>query len=213
MKSLSATPYRTVSQPKPRHWWEAALGIMAVREISTHSGSRLNQGAPAASCGRSRRAPRGHAGRRAAGSGGEGLACGMRSISALLAVVASLASASPGAALSFGPLDCSQAFAEASGCGPACLKAMCGRPLGRKQNLGTAERVIGCCHVSGLLCGRLCAAGPYGSARVGTTSLERARSAAHEPGSPGPALPTLRHTYSFDLLTLSDSLASAPPTR
>jgi hypothetical protein len=38
------------------------------------------------------------------------------------------------------------------------------------------------------------AAGPYGSARVGTTSLERARSAPHAPGSPDPASPTLRHT-------------------
>lgn len=49
------------------------------------------------------------------------------------------------------------------------------------------------------------AAGPYGSARVGTTSSERARSAHHGPGSPDPASPTLRHT--------PDSLASAPLMR
>src|SRR4051812_47856396 len=54
------------------------------------------------------------------------------------------------------------------------------------------------------------AAGPYGSAGIRSTSLERARSAAREPGSPGPALPTLRHNLSFDLLTPS---ASHPPDR
>lgn len=38
------------------------------------------------------------------------------------------------------------------------------------------------------------AAGPYGSSRIRSTSLERARSAPHAPGSPDPASPTLRHT-------------------
>src|SRR5215217_8219084 len=41
---------------------------------------------------------------------------------------------------------------------------------------------------------RVTAAGPYGSAGIRSTSLERARGARREPGSPDPALPTLRHT-------------------
>jgi hypothetical protein len=53
-----------------------------------------------------------------------------------------------------------------------------------------------------------CAAGPYGSARVGTTSLERARSATPAPGSPDPALPTLRHTC--PLTSSAPSTASRP---
>jgi hypothetical protein len=44
------------------------------------------------------------------------------------------------------------------------------------------------------------AAGPYGSSRIGSTSLERARSATHAPGSPDPVSPTLRHTYPLPLL-------------
>src|SRR3984957_15630584 len=38
---------------------------------------------------------------------------------------------------------------------------------------------------------RACAAGPYGSSRIGSTSLERARSATHAPGSSNPVSPTL----------------------
>lgn len=54
------------------------------------------------------------------------------------------------------------------------------------------DRVLPC--VRPLMRRYVVAAGPYGSSRVRSTSLERARSARHAPGSPDPASPTLRHT-------------------
>lgn len=82
----------------------------------------------------------------------------------------------------------------ASGCGPASRMAMCGRPPRRKENLrsGLSRR-------RGPPCVRprlrpIHAVGPYGSAKAGSTSLERARGTRHAPGSPGLVSPTLRHT-------------------
>lgn len=54
------------------------------------------------------------------------------------------------------------------------------------------DRVLPCVRP---LMRRVCAAGPYGSTRIETTSLERARSAHDAAGSLDPAVPTLRHTY------------------
>jgi hypothetical protein len=50
--------------------------------------------------------------------------------------------------------------------------------------------VVGCCHLSGLLCSNL-AAGLYGSSRVGSTSHERARSTLIQPGFSDPVSPTV----------------------
>ncbi len=72
----------------------------------------------------------------------------------------------------------------------ACVDA----PSGARRISRQTLRVIGCCHVFGLSCGTIMAAGPYGSSGIRSTSLERARGAAHLPGSPDPASPTLRHT-------------------
>ncbi len=74
----------------------------------------------------------------------------------------------------------------------ACVDA----PFGARRISRQALRVIGCCHVFGLSCGTIMAAGPDGSSSSGirSTSLERARSTPRAPGSPDPASPTLRHT-------------------
>ena len=53
-------------------------------------------------------------------------------------------------------------------------------------------------------------AGPYGSSRIRSTSLERARSAPRAPGSPDPASPTLRHTCPSTFSRPPDSLDRFP---
>ena len=56
------------------------------------------------------------------------------------------------------------------GCIPLSI---CGRPLsGKGKTLGSLLRVVGCCHLSGLRCGRNTAAGLYGSSRTGSRSPE-----------------------------------------
>jgi hypothetical protein len=71
---------------------------------------------------------------------------------------------------------------------------MCGRPLRCKENLWTdaaRDRMLPCVRP-------LTRHGYWPQARMGlgirSTSLERARSAPHVPGSPDLASPTLRHT-------------------
>jgi hypothetical protein len=56
----------------------------------------------------------------------------------------------------------------------------------------TRDRVLPC--VRPMMRRDIFAAGPYGSSRIRSTSLKRARSARRAPGSPDPASPTLRHT-------------------
>lgn len=54
---------------------------------------------------------------------------------------------------------CMDAAQEGSACGWLFRMGMCGRPLGRKKNIGCKLlRVIGCCHVFGLCCGTTMAA-------------------------------------------------------
>ena len=45
-------------------------------------------------------------------------------------------------------------------------------PFRQGKTLGSLLRVVGCCHLSGLRCGRNTAAGLYGSSRTGSRSLE-----------------------------------------
>jgi hypothetical protein len=58
---------------------------------------------------------------------------------------------------------------------------------------------------------RECAAGPYGSPRIRSTSLERARSATRGPGSSDPVSPTLRHTCGSAPNTAPSYKIQAPP--
>jgi len=66
-------------------------------------------------------------------------------------------------------------------------------PFDARGKFERRKRVIGCGHVSGLGCGRI-SPRPVWDSRVGSTSWERARSAARTPGSPDPVSPTLRPT-------------------
>src|ERR1700747_676879 len=45
-------------------------------------------------------------------------------------------------------------------------------PFRQGKTLGSLLRVVGCCHLSGLRCGRNTAAGLYGSSRTGSRSPE-----------------------------------------
>jgi len=87
-----------------------------------------------------------------------------------------------------------------------CVDAPSGARRIFRQGL-TRDRVLPC--VRPLLRRYVVAAGPYGSSRVRSTSLERARSAPRAPGSPDPAyrhcaIPVLRPSHLADSLTAAD---------
>jgi hypothetical protein len=95
---------------------------------------------------------------------------------------------------------CAAGLSAASVAVRPCPTAMCGRPPRCKKNFRiglSRSRLLPCVRPQ---MRREFAAGQYGSPRIRSTSLERARSATRGPGSSDPVSPTLRHTCPVPLL-------------
>jgi len=80
-------------------------------------------------------------------------------------------------------------------------------PSRQGKTAGSLLRVVGCCHPSGLRCGRNTAAGLVGVRGPGPDHPKRARGTVESPGCPSPVSPLLRHTLLPFALTSSRSWA------
>src|ERR1700758_4171923 len=77
-------------------------------------------------------------------------------------------------------------------------------PFRQGKTLGSLLRVVGCCHLSGLRCGRKTAAGLYGRSRTGSRSTE---ACSKHSGKPWLSQPRLAHCCAIL------SFRSPPPPR
>src|SRR6478672_3829911 len=85
-------------------------------------------------------------------------------------------------------------------------------PFRQGKTLGSLLRVVGCCHLSGLRCGRKTAAGLYGSSRTGSRSPKACSKHCGKPWLSQPRLADCCAILSFrSPLRLRDRGQPTPP--